>query len=140
MIQTPHLSVDGIIEVTIDGVLEGIVLIDRRNPPYGTALPGGFVDIGECVEDALKREMMEEISLHVEITDLLGIYSDPARDPRFHTASAVYIATATAMPVAGDDAKNARVVPLDKLLELKYAFDHEKIISDYVTLSAQKKQ
>jgi 8-oxo-dGTP diphosphatase len=132
MITTPFLSVDGIIEITINGIFKGIVMIDRRNPPYGTALPGGFVDVGECVEEALAREMREETHLDVSITHLLGIYSDPSRDSRFHTVSAVYIASSNTLPRAGDDAKNARIIPFDALLTLEYAFDHRQIIEDYI--------
>lgn len=132
MITTPFLSVDGIIEITINGVFEGIVMIDRRNPPYGTALPGGFVDVGERVEEALAREMREETHLDVSITHLLGIYSDPSRDSRFHTVSIVYIASSNTLPRAGDDAKNARIIPFDALLTLEYAFDHRQIIEDYI--------
>ncbi|MDX1294939.1 MAG: NUDIX hydrolase, partial [Sulfurimonadaceae bacterium] len=91
MIQTPYLTVDGIIELyNADEQLVGVVLIERKNPPHGWALPGGFVDVGETVEAALVREMKEETSLDVEIVSLQGVYSDPARDPRFHTASVVY--------------------------------------------------
>ncbi len=133
MITTPYITVDGIIEVMLHGEFAGIVLIDRLNPPHGTALPGGFVDVGESVETALKREMLEETGLDVRITHLLGIYSDPARDPRFHTVSAVYIAQADTLPVAGDDATNARLVALEDLESLHYAFDHGKIIADYLT-------
>ncbi len=133
MITTPYLCVDGIIEITLHGEFSGIVLIDRLNPPHGTALPGGFVDVGESVEAALKREMLEETGIDVEITHLLGLYSNPSRDPRFHTVSAVYICRADTLPVAGDDAANARLVALEDLESLHYAFDHGKIIADYLT-------
>lgn len=136
MITTPFVSVDGIVEITHNGKFQGIVLIERRNPPHGTALPGGFVDVGESVETALKREMREEIGLKITISRLLGVYSDPARDPRFHTVSAVYVATADTLPVAGDDAKSARVVSLETLGTLQYAFDHQRIIKDYLASRA----
>ena len=130
--KTPYLSADGIVEIIIDGEFLGIVLISRLNPPHGTALPGGFVDIGESVEHAVVREMQEEIGLDIEIKHLLGIYSDPKRDPRFHTASAVYIAQASALPKAGDDAKSTKIVPLNQLDKENFVFDHRKIIEDYL--------
>lgn len=129
---TPYLTADGVVEITIDDEFLGIVLISRLNPPHGTALPGGFVDVGESVEQAVKREMREEIGLDIEITHLLGIYSDPSRDPRFHTASAVYVAKASALPHAGDDAKSTKIVPLSQLKEEHFVFDHAKIIEDYL--------
>jgi 8-oxo-dGTP diphosphatase len=131
-IKTPHVTVDGVIEVYREGTLQGIVLIERQNPPHGYALPGGFVDIGERVEDALKREMQEEVQLDVEIVDLLGVYSDPKRDPRFHTVSVVYICKAYQSPVAADDAKSAEVVSLDALKDVSMVFDHNEIITDYL--------
>ena len=133
MIKTPHVAADGIVEIYINEKLEGIVLIDRLNPPYGTALPGGFMDIGETIEEALKREMFEEIGIKVKIQQLLGLYSDPARDSRFHTLSAVYIARADEMPHAGDDAKSCKVVPLEALKDEVFVFDHAQIIQDYLT-------
>ena len=130
--KTPYLTTDGIVEIYIDNKFQGIVLIERKNPPLGLALPGGFVDVGECVENALKREMREEISLDVEIEYLLGIYSDPSRDPRFHTASAVYVCKAYAIPVADDDAKEAMIVKLEDLQTDKLVFDHGEILDDYM--------
>ncbi len=130
--KTPYLTTDGIIEIYSDGVFEGIVLIERKNTPLGVALPGGFVEVGERVEEALVREMKEETGLDVSITSLLGIYSDPARDPRFHTASAVYVARAEGVPHAGDDAKEAHIYPLEKIPFDKLVFDHAKIIEDYL--------
>ena len=131
-IKTPYVTVDGVIEIYREGIFQGIVLIERKNPPYGYALPGGFVDVGERVEDALKREMNEEVQLDVEIVDLLGVYSDPKRDPRFHTVSVVYVCRADQNPVAADDAKSAEVIALDDLKNVSLVFDHNEIISDYL--------
>jgi 8-oxo-dGTP diphosphatase len=129
MIETPFLSTDCIIKIyDKDDVFKGIVLIERLNKPHGLALPGGFVDIGESVEDALIREMKEETSLNVEILSLLNIYSNPKRDPRFHTASAVYICKSYGKPKAQDDAKEVFVYKLDELPLEKLVFDHKKII------------
>jgi ADP-ribose pyrophosphatase YjhB (NUDIX family) len=122
--KTPLMTVDVIVEM--DG---GVVLIERKNPPHGWALPGGFVDVGERVPDAARREAREEIALDVELVELLHIYSDPTRDPRFHTCSAVYVARASGTPRAGDDAKNVRIHPLADLPPL--AFDHAQILADY---------
>jgi 8-oxo-dGTP diphosphatase len=110
MIQTPFLAVDGIVEIYNDtGVFEGIVLIERLNTPKGLALPGGFVDIGETVETAVIREMKEEISLDATIKSLLGVYSDPKRDSRFHCVSILYVCEAFGAPKGADDAKEAFV-------------------------------
>ncbi len=131
MIRTPFLSVDGIVEIRQESGGTRIVLIERKNPPFGWALPGGFVDRGETVETALKREMSEEISLEVEVCRLLGIYSDPSRDSRFHTVTAVFVCRAEGRPVAADDAKNVRTVPVDEALRMPLAFDHHRILEDY---------
>lgn len=132
MIRTPHLAVDGIIRVYDGTVFQGIVLISRKNPPLGFAFPGGFVDIGESCEAALVREMREEVSLHVNIIGLLGIYSDPSRDSRFHTASAVYVCDAFMLPQAADDAKEAFVVRPEIAQEHPLVFDHLHILEDYL--------
>lgn len=133
MIETPFLTTDGIIKLYDENdIFKGIVLIERLNEPFGLALPGGFVDIGEKVEDALIREMKEETNLDVKILALQNIYSDPLRDPRFHTASAVYICEAKGKPKAQDDAKEVFVyqpkeIPLEKLV-----FDHKTIVKDFL--------
>ena len=122
----PTPTVDVIIEIA-----DGIVLIERGGEPPGIALPGGFVDEGEPLERAAIREAMEETGLEVELTDLLYVYSDPARDPRKHTVSTVYIGKAEGAPVAGDDAKKAFITSLEDLPE-NFAFDHAGIVSDYI--------
>ena len=126
---TPLLAADTIIELT-DFPDRPIVLIERANPPYGWAIPGGFVDLGEIVEQAAVREAKEEVQLEVRLIALLGIYSDPIRDSRGHTVTAVYVAEAEGMPVAADDAKNCRLFRLDELPET-LAFDHAQVLSDY---------
>jgi 8-oxo-dGTP diphosphatase len=125
---TPALAVDLVIEL-VDLPGRPIVLIERRNPPHGHALPGGFVDIGETVEDAARREALEETGLAVRLRGLLGVYSDPGRDPRGHTVSIVYLAEASGQPQAGDDAAGVLVTRLDALPAL--AFDHGRILADY---------
>jgi 8-oxo-dGTP diphosphatase len=121
---TPLVAVDIIIEV--EG---GLVLIERKNPPHGWALPGGFVDVGESVAHAAVREAKEETSLDVTLHEQFFTYSDPTRDPRGATVSIVFVATATGTPRAADDARNLAVYALDKLPAL--AFDHAQILADY---------
>jgi len=131
--KTPYLTSDGIVEIYNDSEkFLGIVLIQRKNIPIGLALPGGFVDVGESVENAVVREMKEEISLDVIITKLFGVYSEPSRDKRFHTASVVYICKAYGTPVGADDAKEAMVVKLQDLELDKLVFDHGDILRDYL--------
>jgi 8-oxo-dGTP diphosphatase len=127
--RAPRLAVDLIIEVAPDR----IVLIRRRNPPHGWALPGGFVEYGESLEAAAVREAKEETGLDVELIHQMHTYSDPARDPRGHTVSTVFIARARGTPRAGDDAGEIRVASLTELLT-PLAFDHETILADYMAL------
>lgn len=122
----PRLTVDLIIQM--EG---GIVLVERAFEPHGWALPGGFVDWGETLEEAAVREAKEETHLDVTITRQFRAYSDPSRDPRGHTVSMVFLATASGEPAGGDDARQARVFPFDSLPQL--AFDHGQIVSDYLT-------
>ena len=126
---TPLLTVDVIIEM-MDRPGRPVVLIERRNPPPGWALPGGFVDPGETLEQAAMREAREETGLDVHLKALLGCYSDPARDPRGHTVSAVYVAQAQGTPSAQDDAQD--LVLTDPRTPPPLAFDHAVILRDYL--------
>jgi ADP-ribose pyrophosphatase YjhB (NUDIX family) len=122
----PYLTVDGIVEYD-----NGIVLIERTNPPLGYALPGGFVDYGETVEHAVVREIKEETNLEFSDIVLLGVTSDPTRDARFHTVSVVYYGKGSGMLRAGDDACAAHVFALDALPQ-EIAFDHRQLIEKYI--------
>ncbi len=124
--RNPFPTVDIIIRMEDDR----IVLIKRKNPPYGWALPGGFVDYGESLESAAIREAEEETSLKVELLYQLGAYSDPSRDPRHHTISVVFVGKASGEPKAADDAKDVGVFDRNDLPE-QLAFDHAKILKDY---------
>lgn len=127
--RNPFPTVDIIIEAT-DAGKKGIVLIKRKNPPYGWAIPGGFVDYGETLEHAAIREAEEETSLKVELKRQFHTYSDPARDPRHHTITTVYIASASDTPSGQDDAAEARIFRKDEIPE-DMAFDHRSILEDY---------
>ena len=124
-IETPLLTVDIIIRYQ-----KGIVLVERKNPPYGWALPGGFVDVGESLEDAAIREAKEETSLDVRLVEQFHAYSDPRRDPRFHTATVVFLADGNGTIRGKDDAKKADIFS-DETLPPTIAFDHKEIIRDY---------
>lgn len=154
--KTPRVTVDIIIEIDcidggidcidggidrIDGGIDridqgtdatdgGIVMIERANPPHGWALPGGFVDYGEVMEKAAKREAKEETSLDVTLIEQFHTYSAPDRDPRHHTISTVFIARARGNPRAADDAQDVGIFLLDSLPN-PIVFDHQEIIDDY---------
>ena len=118
---------------TVDNIIlrdEEIVLIKRKNPPHGWALPGGYVDEGESVEHAAIREAKEETGMDVVLDELFYVYSDPHRDPRQHTMTTVFIAHAEGLPKGDDDAEVARYFPLDSLPE-PIVFDHQTIIDDF---------
>lgn len=135
--RNPFPTVDIIIEMEgenrpkhLSGGAPSIVLIRRKNPPHGWALPGGFVDYGESLESAAIREAMEETSLQVELMYQLGAYSDPSRDPRHHTISVVFVARGRGIPVACDDAVEIGLFDRASLPQ-PIAFDHERILKDY---------
>ena len=126
---TPQIAVDVIIEMPVyDG--NPIVLIERKNEPFGWAIPGGFVDVGETIATAGHREALEETCLDVELKTLLGIYSDPKRDQRGHTVGVVFVGTATGKPVAADDAKDIALFD-PREIDVELAFDHKQILLDY---------
>jgi 8-oxo-dGTP diphosphatase len=132
--KTPYLAVDGIINIQgEDGRFEGIVLIERKYPPLGLALPGGFVEIGESVERAVLREMKEETGLDVVALRQFRVYSNPKRDPRFHVVSVVFECVARGVPKGSDDAKIAKVYRYDEIPFEKLVFDHSKILKDYLS-------
>lgn len=128
--RNPTPTVDIIIEL-IDRPHRPIVLIERLNPPLGWAIPGGFVDYGESVEAAAQREAQEETGLSVELVSQFHVYSDPNRDPRQHTLSVVFLATATGNPQAGDDAKHLQLFEPWRI-PTNLCFDHDRILRDYL--------
>lgn len=127
--RNPAPTVDIVIEL-VDRPHRPIILIERLNEPYGWALPGGFVDYGESVETAAVREAQEEVGLAITLLEQFQVYSDPDRDPRQHTLSVVFLATAIGQPRSGDDAKGAQVFHLWELPQ-NLCFDHDRILQDY---------
>lgn len=121
------------VDIVIYDPVRGVVLIERANEPHGWALPGGFIDYGETCEHAAIREAKEETNLDVILTEIIGVYSDPTRDPRHHTMSVAYAAVAKdiSMLAAGDDAQNARFFPVDALPDI--VFDHNLIVDDFIS-------
>ncbi len=124
-IKTPLLTVDIIVRYR-----NGIVLVERKNPPYGWALPGGFVEVGESLENAALREANEETSLDIKIVEQFHAYSDPRRDSRFHTVTIVFLADGKGILKGRDDAKRAEVF-LQETRPSQMAFDHGRILADY---------
>lgn len=124
-VRNPLPTVDLIIEFD-----DGIILIKRKNPPDGWALPGGFVEYGESIESASIREAREETGLDVELVRQFHTYSAPKRDPRHHTITTVFVARAHGRPLAGDDAKEIDIFRSENLPD-QIAFDHRDIINDY---------
>jgi 8-oxo-dGTP diphosphatase len=130
--RNPIPTVDIIIELP-----DGIVLIARKNEPPGWALPGGFVDYGESLEQAAVREAAEETSVGISDLTLLGCYSDPSRDARFHTISTVFVAHGRGTPKAGDDAAQVEVFPPGNL-PAPLCFDHRQILDDYLRFKSRR--
>jgi len=131
--RNPTPTVDIIIEIAS----RGIVLIKRKNPPYGWAIPGGFVDYGESLKEAALREAKEETNLDVKLIKQFHTYSDPNRDQRYHTISTVYIAKANGIPQAMDDAVEIGIFTESNLPD-EIAFDHRSILGDYFKLISQR--
>ncbi len=135
--RNPVPTVDIIIEMENPDESRKIVLIKRRNAPFGWALPGGFVDYGESLEEAAVREAKEETSLDIELLGQFHTYSNPGRDPRLHTISTVFIAQGRGIPRAEDDACEVRILEPEKI-SLPLAFDHRKILDDYIASRQEK--
>lgn len=129
----PFTTVDAIIEIN-----DGIVIIERSNPPFGFALPGGFVDNGETLEEAVEREAREETGLDIKDVRQFHTYSDPKRDPRFHTIGTVFLAKSKGKPKAGDDAAGLKIVKINEIEKIPFAFDHKKILQDYIKFKQEK--
>jgi len=132
VLRTPYLATDVVLRLWEGTAFRGIVLVERKNPPVGLALPGGFVEVGESVESAALREVKEETGLEARLAGLLGVYSDPGRDPRFHVVSVVFVGDAEGEPRAGSDAKEVKVFRLEEIPLDRLVFDHGRIILDFI--------
>jgi 8-oxo-dGTP diphosphatase len=128
----PILTTTAIIEVYEGNQFTGIVLIERGKAPFGKAIPGGKVEYGETVENAIRREMMEEVNLELHDLRQFHVYSDPLRDFRHHSVEVAHVAKAYQAPTAGDDAAKAFVVGLDDIPWTELAFDHSLVLKDYI--------
>lgn len=129
--RTPKVAADCIVEMR-DG---RVILIKRKFPPLGTAIPGGFIEEGESVEAAAKREIKEELGVDIEIECFLGYYDNPQRDPRFHVISFVFVGYTVQEPKAGDDAKELLIWDPEKEPVPEMIADHAKILEDYLTIT-----
>lgn len=138
--KSPVLTTTAIIEIYDQGTFQGIVLIERGKAPFGKAIPGGKVEYGESVENAVRREMLEEV--HLELDDLIQfhVYSDPSRDFRHHSVEVVHIAKAYQWPSPGDDAAKAFVVKLEEIPWAELAFDHAQILKDYLVFIQSRRE
>jgi len=127
--KAPALSVDAVVEVGGE-----ILLVKRGEEPFAGswALPGGFVECGEKVEEAVSREIKEETGMEIVVNDILGVYSAPGRDPRGHVVSVCFTAGARGSPQGGDDAEKAVFFPREEVLNMDLAFDHKDILRDYL--------
>lgn len=128
----PILTTTAIIEIYEGNQFKGIVLIERGKAPFGKAIPGGKVEYGETVENAIRREMMEEVNLELHELRQFHVYSDPTRDFRHHSVEVTHIAKAYQSPIAGDDAAKAFIVKLDDIPWNELAFDHALVLKDYL--------
>lgn len=131
-IKTPYVATDAVLRLWEGQKLKGLVLVERLYPPFGIALPGGFVEVGESVEEAVLREVKEETGLESRINRLLGVYSKPDRDPRFHVVSVVFVCDAEGEPVAGDDAKRVLLFSMEELPIERMCFDHGQVLRDFL--------